>query len=100
MSSDSRAFASVTVFTTMTDRTLPYLTFLCNTRQTRPDQSRAWIRRAVTQTLARCYAGDDYAADPRVSFKQVRAAVAAAATAKLRLFTESRTAYARTQGTP
>ena len=97
MSSDSRAFASVTVFTTMTDRTLPYLPVQY---QTRPDQSRAWIRRAVTQTLARCYAGDDYAADPRVSFKQVRAAVAAAATAKLRLFSESRTAYARTQGTP
>ena len=94
MSSDSRAFASVTVFTTMTIG--PYHTFLSNTR---PDQSRAWIRR-VTQTLARCYAGDDYAADPRVSFKQVRAAVAAAATAKLRLFTESRIAYARTQGTP
>ena len=59
-----------------------------------------WIRRAVTQTLARCYAGDDYAADPRVSFKQVRAAVAAAVTAKLRLFSAARTAYARTQGTP
>ena len=97
MSSDSRAFASVTVFTTMTDRTLPYLPVQY---QTRPDQSRAWIRRAVTQTLARCYAGDDYAADPRVSFKQVRAAVAAAVTAKLRLFSEARTAYARTQGTP
>jgi ketose-bisphosphate aldolase len=49
-----------------------------------------WIRRAVTQTLARCYAGDDYAADPRLPFKQVRAAVAAAVGEKLRLFTESR----------
>ena len=97
MSSDSRAFASVTVFATMTDRTLPYLPVQY---QTRPDQSRAWIRRAVTQTLARCYAGDDCPADPRVSFKQVRAAVAAAVTAKLRLFSEARTAYARTQGTP
>ena len=97
MSSDSRAFASVTVFTTMTDRTLPYLPVQY---QTRPDQSRAWIRRAVTQTLARCYAGDDCPADPRVSFKQVRAAVAEAVTAKLRLFSAARTAYARTQGTP
>ena len=52
-----------------------------------------WIRRAVTQTLARCYAGDDYAADPRVSFQQVRAAVAVAVTAKLRLFSESRTSH-------
>ena len=94
MSSDSRAFASVTVFATMTDRTLPYLPVQY---QTRPDQSRAWIRRAVTQTLARCYAGDDCPADPRVSFKQVRAA---AVTAKLRLFSEARTAYARTHGTP
>ena len=33
-----------------------------------------WIRRAVTQTLARCYAGGDYPADPRLPFKQVRAA--------------------------
>ena len=35
-----------------------------------------------------------------MSFKQVRAAVAAAVTAKLRLFSAARTAYARTQGTP
>ena len=45
-----------------------------------------WIRRAVNQTLARCYATDAYAADPRVQFKQVRVAVAAAVAKKLRLF--------------
>ena len=45
-----------------------------------------WIRRAVSQTLARCYATGDYADDPRVPFKQVRAAVAAAVTEKLHLF--------------
>ena len=50
-----------------------------------------WIRRAVTQTLARCYAGGDYPADPRLSFKQVRAAVADAVAGKLRLFTAGRT---------
>lgn len=49
-----------------------------------------WIRRAVTQTLLGCYAGEDCVADPRVSFKQVRAAVAVAVAEKLRLFTESR----------
>ena len=53
-----------------------------------------WIRRAVTQTLARCYEGGDHTADPRVSFKQVpppqRAAVAGAVTEKLRLFTADR----------
>ena len=49
-----------------------------------------WIRRAVTQTLARCYAGDDFTADPRVSFRQVRSAVAGAVAEKLRLFTEPR----------
>ena len=49
-----------------------------------------WIRRAVTQTLIGCYAGDDRTPDPRVSFRRVRAAVAAAVSDKMRLFTESR----------
>ena len=54
-----------------------------------------WIRRAVTQTLVRCYAGGDYSTDPRVSFRRVRAAVADAVSAKLRLFTESCDLHAR-----
>ena len=54
-----------------------------------------WIRRAVTQTLVRGYARDDYVTDPRVSFRQVRAAVAAAVTGKLRLFTETCDRHAR-----
>ena len=45
-----------------------------------------WIRRAVSRTLARCYANGASVADPRVPFKQVRTAVAAAVTEKLRLF--------------
>ena len=45
-----------------------------------------WIRRAVSRTLARCYANGASIADPRVPFKQVRTAVAAAVTEKLRLF--------------
>lgn len=45
-----------------------------------------WIRRAVSYTLARCYANGDSVSDPRIPFKQVRAAVAAAVTEKLRLF--------------
>ena len=45
-----------------------------------------WIRRAVSRTLARCYANGASVSDPRIPFKQVRAAVAAAVTEKLRLF--------------
>ena len=45
-----------------------------------------WIRRAVSRTLARCYANGASVSDPRVPFKQVRAAVAEAVTEKLRLF--------------
>ncbi len=49
-----------------------------------------WIRRAVNRALAACYAdggaGDAGIADPRIAFKRVRAAVAAAVTEKLRLF--------------
>ena len=45
-----------------------------------------WIRRAVSRTLARCYANGDSVSDPRIPFKQVRAAVAEAVTEKLRLF--------------
>ena len=45
-----------------------------------------WIRRAVNRTLAHCYANGDAGADPRIAFKRIRAAVAAAVTEKLRLF--------------
>ena len=55
-----------------------------------------WIRRAVNRALAGCYANggagesgigaDSHVADPRIAFKRIRAAVAAAVTEKLRLF--------------
>lgn len=45
-----------------------------------------WIRRAVHETLVRCYANGNDGADPRITFKRIRAAVAAAVTEKLRLF--------------
>lgn len=44
-----------------------------------------WLRRAVHETLARYGYGND-GADPRITFKRIRAAVAAAVTEKLRLF--------------
>lgn len=44
-----------------------------------------WLRRAVHETLARYGNGND-GADPRITFKRIRAAVAAAVTEKLRLF--------------